>query len=173
MADTRQYNFQMTIDGEDTFEVYRFTHDPLRFHSGSGTDQYSDSINGDRFSLHVLCNVIEAQKTMLFVKRSDLVTVRLVETYLQNKTLDRIFFVATETASESKTTRWVASLDMKNVSIVGLKTRQQIGALPGGDRLLVDVVNLRANGAFERDYDAKGNPELRPEESKALYNQPG
>ncbi len=172
MADTRQYNFRMTIDGEDSFEVYRFSHDPAGFHSGSGTDRYSDSLDSDRFSLHVLFNVIEAQKTMLFMKRSDLVTVRLVETYLQNKTLDHIFFAATETASESKSTRWVATLDLKNVSIVGLKTRQQLGVLPGGDRLLVDVVNLRANGAFERDYDAKGNPELRPEERKALYNQP-
>jgi hypothetical protein len=172
MADTTQYNFQMTIDGEDSFEVLRFGHDPAGFHAGSTKDVYSDSLNGDRFSLHVLCNVIEAQKTMLFMKRSDVVTVKLVETYLQNKTLDHIFFVATETTNAGRTTRWVASLDLKNVSIAGLKTRQQVGVLPGGERVLIDLVNLRANGAFERDYDSQGNPELRPEERAALYNQP-
>jgi hypothetical protein len=172
MADTRQYNFRMTINGEDSFEVLRFTHDPARFHPGSGTNVYSDSLDGDRSSLHVLCNVIEAQKTMLFIKRSDLVTVKLVETYLQNKRLDRVFFVATETANEGRTTRWVASLDLKNVSIVGLKARQQVGVLPSGERILGDLVNLRADGAVERDYDAQGNPELRPEERRTLSNEP-
>jgi hypothetical protein len=101
---------------------------------------------------------------MLFMKRSDLVTVKLVETYLQNKPLNRVFFVATETTNGGKTTRWVASLDLKNVSIVGLKARQQVGVLPGGERLLIDLVSLRANGAFERKFDAQGNPEPRPDE---------
>jgi hypothetical protein len=164
MADTVQYNFVMTIDGEDAFEVYRFGYDFAGFEANSN----SDSLNRARPTLQILCSVIEARQTMLFTKRSDHVTVRLVETYYQKKTLDRVFLVATETVNKTRTTTWVAALDLKNVSIVDLKTRQQVGVLPNGERLLIDVVALRANEAFERDYDERGNPQLRYEERKAL-----
>src|SRR5207302_328726 len=110
-------------------------YDPAGFHPGSGTDANSDSLNRTRLSLQVLCSVIEAQKTMFFTKRSDLVTVRLLETYLQKKTLERIFFVATETVNETRTSTWVAALDLKDVSIVDLRTRQLVGVLPSGERL--------------------------------------
>jgi type VI protein secretion system component Hcp len=160
MSDTVQTNFVMTIDGEDTFEVYRFGYDSTYLNSP-----------GSRFSLQLLCNMIEERKTMVFTKRSDLITVRLVEAYYQKKTLDRVFFVVTQTVNKTRTTTWVAAVDLKDVSIVDLKTRQQVGVLPSGERLLIDVVSLRANGAFERDYDERGNPELKIEERKALYNQ--
>ena len=108
---------------------------------------------------------------MLFTKRSDLVTVKLLEMYLQKKPTQRVFLVATETTNEGKTTRCVACLDMKNVSIVSLKTRQQVGVLPSGEQLLLDLVSLRADYAFERDYDAQGNPELRPDERRVYNNE--
>jgi hypothetical protein len=88
--------------------------------------------------------------------------------YYQKKTLDRAFFVATETVKATKTTTWVASLDLKEVSIVDLRTRQRIGASPSGEPILINVVQLRANRAFERDCDARGNPELKTEEWEAL-----
>lgn len=171
MADAMQYNFRMNIEGEDSFEVYRFGFDPAGFHPGSAWDANSDSIQATRFGLQTLCSMIEAQKTMFFTKRSDLVTVRLLETYLKKLTINRIFFVVTETAHASRTTAWVAAVNMQNVSITDLKTRQQIGVLPGGERLLIDVVTLQTAGAFERDYDSKGRPELRLEELRTLNNQ--
>lgn len=171
MGDTMQYSFRMNIDGEDSFEVLRFGYDPAGFHAGSGADANSDSISGTRLSLQVLCNVIEAQKTMLFAKRSDLVTVRLVESYLQKKSLEHIFFVATETANKSRTSTWVAALNLKDVSIVDLKARQNFGVLPNGERLLLDLVSLRATTAAERDYDSRGAPELKLEELRRLNNQ--
>src|SRR3954467_2678369 len=103
MADARQYKFVMNIEGEKSFEVYRFTFDAGGFHAGTGANAVADSNNGDRWSLPVLFNAIEDSKTMLFSKRSDLVTVKLVEYYMQNKTLDRILFVATETSNEGRT----------------------------------------------------------------------
>jgi type VI protein secretion system component Hcp len=174
MSDTMRYNFRMNIDGEDSFEVYRFGFDPAGFHERSSVEGLanSDSLNVSRFGLQVLCSMIEAQKTMLFTKPSDLVTVRLVETFLQNKTLDHISFVAIETANEAKTTSWVAVLNLKDVSIAGLKTRQQVGVLPNGQRLLVDVVSLRAGEAAERDYDSHSRPELKLEELRRLNNEP-
>src|SRR5262249_7489124 len=107
MSDTVRTNFVMTIDGEDTFEVYRFS-------------SYSTYLNsaGSRFGLQLLCNMIEERRTMAFTKRSDLITVRLVEAYYQKKTLDRVFFVVTETVNETRTTTWVAALDLKDVSIM-------------------------------------------------------
>jgi hypothetical protein len=160
MSDTLQTNFYMTINGEDTFEVYRFGYDSTYLNA-----------RGSRFSLQLLCNMIEERKTMVFTKRSDLITVRLMEAYYQKKTLDRVSFVVTETANKGRTTTWVASLNLEDVSVVDLQTRQLVGVLPGGEHLLIDVVSLRANGAFERDYDERGNPELKIEERKALYNQ--
>jgi hypothetical protein len=160
MSDTVRTNFVMTINGEDAFEVYRFSFDSTYLNS-----------SGSRFGLQLLCNMIEERKTMVFTKRSDLITVRLAETYYQKITLDRVDFVVTETVNETRTTTWVAALNLKDVSIVDLKTRQQVGVLPNGERLLIDVVTLRANGAFERDYDERGNSELKPEERRALYNE--
>jgi hypothetical protein len=171
MADATQFNFRMNIDGEDSFEVYRFGFDPAGFHPGSGSEANSDSINVSRFRLQSLCSMIEMQKTMLFTKRSDLVTVGLLESYLKKLTLEHILFVVTETAHASRTTAWVAALNLQNVSITGLKARQQLGVLPGGERLLMDFVWLRAEGAVERDYDAKGRPELKLEELRTLNNQ--
>jgi hypothetical protein len=169
MAVTTQYNFVMSIEPEgleslEDFEILRFTYDPAGFHAGHVHDEYLDSLNGDRDSLHVLCQVIEAQKTLLFIKRTDLVTVKLLEMYLQKKPLQRVFLVATETTNGGKTTRWVACLDLKNVSIVGLKTRQKVTVLPNGEPYLIDLVSMRADEAFERDYDAQGNPARRPDE---------
>jgi hypothetical protein len=173
MSDAMRYNFRMTIDGEDTFEVYRFGFDTAGFHAGSsvaGTAN-SDSIDGTRFGLQVLCSMVEDQKTMLFIKPSDLATVRLVETYLQKKTLEHIFFVVIETANEARTTSWVAALNLRDVTIVDLKTRQQVGVLPNGQRLLIDVVSLRAGGVAERDYDSQSRPELKLEEIRRLNNE--
>jgi hypothetical protein len=160
MADTTQYNFVMNIDGEDAFEVLRFGFDRAGFHAGSIWEAESDSLHQPRSNLQILCSVIEAQKTMLFTRMSDLTTIRLVETFLQKKTLDRIFFVVTETANGARTPTWVAALNLTNVSIVDLRTRQLAGVLPGGQRLLIDVVSLRANEASERDYDSQGIPQL-------------
>lgn len=171
MADAMQYNFRMNIEGEDSFEVYRFGFDPAGFHPGSASDANSDSIKATRFGLQTLCSMIEVQKTMFFTKRSDIVTVRLLDSYLKKLTLDRILFVVTETANASRTTAWVAAVNMQNVTISDLKTRQQAGVLPGGERLLIDVVTLQTGKAFERDYDTKGRPELRLEELRTLNNQ--
>jgi hypothetical protein len=171
MSEKMSYKFRMNIDGEDSFEVYRFGYDPAGFHPFSLTDGNSDSSNLTRFSLQVLCSMIETYKTMLFVKRSDLVTVKLVESYLQKKTLDHMLFVAIETANEARTTSWVAGVNLSNVSITDLKTRQKIGVLPDGESLLIDVVTLRANEVSERDYDSKGRPELKLEEMRRLNNQ--
>src|SRR5262249_46619461 len=105
MSDTVQTNFRMTIDGEDTFEVYRFGYDSTYLNSP-----------GSRFGQQLLCNLIEERKTMVFTRRSDLITVRLVEVYYQKKALDRVSFVVTETANNTRTTTWVASLDLRDVS---------------------------------------------------------
>src|SRR5262245_1647619 len=82
MADTKQYNFVMTIPGEDAFEVLRFGFDRAGFHARSIWEAESDSLHQPRSNLQILCSVIEAQKTMLFTRMSDLTTIRLVETFL-------------------------------------------------------------------------------------------
>jgi len=172
MSDTMQYDFQMIIDGEKAFDVYRFGYDPAGFHGGMGgydpsrfgggfgPIHNSDSLQGTRFSLQVLCSVIEARKTMLLTKPSDLVTVGLVETYLQKKTLDHIWFAAIETANGTRTKSWVAMLNLRNVSIVNLWTRQPVSIPVLGEPILVDWVHLRASEAFEQNYDSQDYPIL-------------
>ncbi len=171
MSETKHYNYRMSIDGEDSFEVYRFGFDPAGFHSGGDGQANSDSINVSRLGLQVLCTMIEDQKTMLFTKPSDLVTVRLLETFLKKETLEHITFVAVESVNGKRTSTWVAALNLRDVSIMNLKTRVQVGITPWGERLVLDVVYLKAKEAAERDYDSRGLPELKLDELRTLNNQ--
>jgi hypothetical protein len=164
IADNKQYTFRMQVAGESVFEVYRFGWDPKGYHDEPKEGARSDSLNasflGERSRLQLLCSMVETTKTMLFTKPSDLVTVRLVELYLQKQKLDHVFFTVNESVNKGRTTRWVASLFMKNVSIANLKTRQQIG-WPGVLPIVSDLVTLEADELFNRSYDSEGNPELK------------
>jgi type VI protein secretion system component Hcp len=144
------YDARMSISGEQgSFEVYRYSWNT----NGFGAE---DSHNSPGFLLQTLCSRIAQMKTMLFTKQSDLVTVGLVEAYSQRKTLDTIDFAARETTNKKRTPVWVASLTLKNVSIVNLKTRQQVGPEVLGLRFLLDWVALEAKEVWHRDYDSEG-----------------
>lgn len=152
MAKNAEYEFHMKIAGEKVFEVYRFGWDPNGFRSTY--DIFSDSTNasimGDSIrGLQTLCSLIESRKTMLFNKRSDLVTVRLVEAYLKKQTLDEIFFTVKEEFNGRRTPGFVASLFMKKVSIENLIARQQYG-LPFD--FPVDWVTLRADEVYAKPW---------------------
>jgi hypothetical protein len=65
LANTVEQKLIMTIDGEDTFEVYRF-----------GWDSAGLIRPGGHFGLQSVCNLIEERKKMIFTKRPDLSTIR-------------------------------------------------------------------------------------------------
>ena len=81
MADTKQYDFKMSFTGESPFDVFRFGWDPKGFHDepkeGAQSDSLTATFLGKRYSLQLLCSMVDSQQTMLISKRSDLVTVRL------------------------------------------------------------------------------------------------
>jgi hypothetical protein len=155
------YDFQMQIDGEEPFDVYRFGWDPKGFHDEPRVGAESDSLTagflGRRKGLQTLCGMIETMNTMLFIKPSDLVTVRLVELYLRNQTLDHLSFIVTEVVTGRRTTNWVASLSLKDVSIVNLWTRQRT-SFPGLAPLLIDRVALQADKAFPLNFALEETP---------------
>jgi len=153
---TETLDFRVNWEGEKAFDAMSFGFSP-------GQMLFSASANG--IDVKWMADKVANQKTMVFTKYSDLVTVGLLDAFHKKTVIKNITMVVLRTLNE-KTTHFWTILNFQKALIKSLQFRVPSPFAPVMGPM--DTVTIEAEDVNIQSFDFNGHLNLSPRDRRVL-----